>query len=202
LDKGNVTRSAAWAKTIWKGTTLRKASARAACLAAGAISIGFAGFAPSASASAIHPDPSGHAVDLGPSPTGVGNCSFPNNDASFLTVSGNAVKHETSNKNGDWGGITFEGTAIFQEAPYSGFDSNGNPIDTGSPVQLYEGHLSYWNGGGNNAGGQSEGGFTADFHGTALFGSGTLDIHVNVHGTTNNSGTPTANVTNVSVACS
>ena len=160
--------------------------------------------APTAGASAVHPpNTSGHTIDIGPSPTGLPTtCQFPNNDASFLTVSGNAVSHMTSNKNGDWGGLTFEGTAIFQEAPYSGFDSNGNPIDTGPPVQLYEGHLTYWTGGGNNAGGQTEGGFTANFHGMALSGSGTLDIHVNAHGTTNNAGTPTANVINVSVTCS
>lgn len=162
-----------------------------------------AAFVPSASAAAMHPPTvAGHTIELGPSPVGVGNCTFANNDSSFLTVSGNAVSHETTNKNGDWGGITFEGTAIFQEAPYDGIDSSGNPIDIGPPVQLYEGHLSYCNGGGNNAGGQSEGGFTVDFHGTALSGSGTLDIHANVHGTTNDSGKSTANVGNVSVACS
>lgn len=157
---------------------------------------------PGASAAAFHPDPSGHVIELGPSPTGVGNCTFPNDDASFLTVSGNVVVHDTSNKNGDWGGATFEGTAILREAPYSGFDSFGNPIDTGAPVDLYEGHLSYWSGGGNNAGGQTEGGFTADFHGTAMSGSGSIDIHVSVHSTTNDSATPTANALNVSVTCS
>ena len=181
---------------------MRKIVARATSVAASAVIIGgLCAFAAAAGASATHPNPSGHVIDLGPSPTGVGNCTFANNDASFLVVSGNVVRHDTTNKNGDWGGITFTGDAIFQEAPYSGFDSNGNPIDTGAPVGLYEGHLTYWTGGGNNAGGQSEGGETVTFHGTALSGAGTLDIHVNGHGTTNNSGAPTANVLNVSVSC-
>lgn len=172
----------------------------AATMAIGGIGV----FAPTVLASAVHPpDTAGHVIDLGPSPLGLpANCPFANGDASFVTVGGNAVSHETSNKNGDWGGLTFEGTAIFQEAPYSGFDDMGNPIDTGAPVQLYEGHLSYWNGGGNNSGGQTEGGATLDFHGTALAGTGTLDLHVNFHGTANNAGTPTANVQNVNIACS
>ena len=181
-----------------------KTSTRAAGAAAAALAIGsFAVFAPNVFASAGHPPTtSGHVIDLGPSPVGVpSNCPFANNDASVVTVGGNAVSHDTSNKNGDWGGLTFEGTAIFQEAPYSGFDQFGNPIDTGPPVQLYEGHLSYWEGGGNNAGGQSEGGFTLDFHGTALSGTGKLDLHVNVHSATNDKGNPTANVANVSVTC-
>jgi hypothetical protein len=183
---------------------MRKPFARAACSAAAIATVGgMTVLVPVASASAIHPpNPGGHVIGLGPSPTGVGNCTFANDDASFLTVSGNVVVHDTSNKNGDWGGLTFEGTAIFQEAPYNGFSSDGNPIDIGPPVHLYEGHLSYWSGGGNNAGGQSEGGFTADFHGTAIRGTGTLDLHVTVHGTTNNAGTPTNSVGNVNATCS
>ncbi len=152
-------------------------------------------------AAAFHPNPAGHTIDVGPSPTGVpANCPFTNEDASLLVVDGHAVSHDTSNKNGDWGGLTLTGTAIFQEAPYSGFDTMGNPIDTGAPVPFYEGHLSYWEGGGNNAAAQTEGGFTLDFHGSGPAGS--FDLHVNTHQTTNNSGTPTASVANVSVTCS
>ena len=161
----------------------------------------FASWAP-ASASAIHPNPTGHVIDIGPAPTALpANCPFPNNDASFLVVSGNVVKHDTTNKNGDWGGLTFEGDAIFQEAPYSGFDPvTGNPIDTGPAVQYYEGHLTYWEGGGNNATGQNEGGSTLNFHGTGPLG--TLDVHVNGHGTINDNGTPTSNVFNLNASCS
>jgi len=158
---------------------------------------------PGAFASAGHPPTVyGHIIDIGPSPDGIGNCTFANNDASFFTVTGNAVAHDTSNANGDWGGLTFTGTAIMREAPYSGFDTNGNPIDTGAPVPMYSGHLTYWNGGGNNSTGQTEGGATLDFHGTSLTGSGTLDIHVTFHGTTSASGQMVGNVQNVVVSCS
>jgi len=152
-------------------------------------------------ASAIHPNPVGHVIDVGPSPTGVpGNCPFANGDASFQLVSGNVVVHNSSNKNGDWGGVTFEGTAIFQDAPFSGFDSMGNPIDIGPPVALYEGRLTYSIGNGNNAGGQGEGGMQVDFRGSGPGGS--LVLHVNAHMTTNNGGTSTANVVNVNFTCS
>jgi hypothetical protein len=181
-------------------TIICSAGAAATMLATGGLAV----FTPIVSASAIHPpNTSGQVIDLGPSPAGLpSNCPFANDDASFVTVAGNAVAHDTTNANGDWGGLTFEGTVIFQEAPYSGFDDFGSPIDSGPAVPLYEGHLSYWNGGGNNAGGQTEGGATVGFHGTALSGPGTIDIHVNFQGTTNNAGTPTANVANVKVTCS
>jgi hypothetical protein len=152
-------------------------------------------------ASASHPNPAGQVIELGPSPTGVpANCPFPNQDASFQVVGGNEVSHGSSNKNGDWGGNTFEGTATFQEAPFSTLDSNGNPIDSGPPVPYYTGHLTYWSGGGNNASGQAEGGFTLDFHGSGPDGS--LALHVDVHQTANDHSTPTANVQNVSITCS
>jgi hypothetical protein len=157
--------------------------------------------ASTAFASASHPNPVGHTFDIGPAPTALpSNCSFANQDASFLLISGSAVSHDTSNKNGDWGGLTIQGTAIFQEAPFSGFDDNGNPIDTGAPVPLYQGHVSIWTGGGNNAGGQSEFGLTVDFHGSSA--SGNLDLHVTAHQTANNSGNLTASVQNVKVTCS
>jgi len=186
---------------------MRKSAIGVAGLAAAVFMGSAVAVAPIASASAFHPDPSGHTLGLGPSPTGVGNCPFANDDATFLVVSGNVVLHESTNKNGGWGGLTFEGDAIFREAPYSGFDDNGNPIDTGAPVALYEGRLTYWEGGGNNATGQSEGGLTATFHGAAINGVGTVDIHVTahqtlVHGTVDSPGTPTANVGNVNVSCS
>jgi hypothetical protein len=186
-----------------KKTTICSAGAVATMLATGS----FAVFTPIVSASATHSQSTaGNTIDLGPSPTGLpSNCPFANDDASFLTVGGNAVEHDTTVVHdgilADWSGFTFEGTAIFQEAPY-GFDENGNPVDTGPPVPLYEGHFTFWNGGGNNFGGQTEGGATADFHGTALSGTGTIDIHVNFQGTTNNAGNPTASVANVSVTCS
>ena len=56
------------------------------------------------------------------------------------------------------------------------------------------GHLTIWNGGGNNATGQGEGGETLNFTGSIV------TIHVNFHQTSNASGTPTANVLNVQVA--
>jgi hypothetical protein len=123
----------------------------------------------------------GLTFDLGPSPTGLpASCSFANGDANFVFLSGNTVSHESSNKNGDWGGGTAEGTAVFYE-------------DT---TQVAVGHLTIWDGGGNNAHSQTEGGLTLNFS------SSSVSIHVNAHQTTNASGTPTANALNIKVACS
>ncbi len=137
-----------------------------------------------ASASAQTASVAGQVFDLGPSPIGVGNCSFANGDASFKFVTGNGVQHDTTNKNGDWGGLTAEGTAWFQE--------NGTP--------MYLGHATLWGGGGNNAGSQTEGGFTLSFTGTGT--GGTLTIHLNQHTTTNNGGTTTSSHLDGSIVCS
>jgi len=133
--------------------------------------------------------PAGFPWDLGPSPTGVGSCPFSNGDANFVFESGTFVSHGTSNANGDWGGLTAQGTALFYE----------------DATQIAEGHLTIWEGGGNNAldRGQGEGGLTLDFTGT---GTGvSVQIHVNVHGTVpanSSTGLPTSNVLNVQVSCS
>ena len=126
----------------------------------------------------------GFPFDLGPSPVGLpASCPFANGDANFVFLSGTTVQHDTSNKNGDWGGATAEGTAQFYEGA----------------TPLYQGHLTLWEGGGNNAHAQSENGFTLDFNGSGA--AGTLHIHVDAHGTTNNAGNPTANHQNVSISC-
>lgn len=175
---------------------------RSICLAAGVLAgLGTASISiPSALASTGHPNPAGMTLDIGPSPTGVGACPFSNQDASFMFDSGNAVFYGTENKNGEWGGLNIEGTAVFQEAPYSGFDSMDNPIDTGPPVPLYTGHVHIWQGDGNNAKMQSEQGFTLDFQGSGPLG--TLDLHVNSHTTMNASGAMTASSTDVKATCS
>jgi hypothetical protein len=140
--------------------------------------------ASAAFASAQHSSAAGMTIDLGPSPTGIpSNCPFPNGDANLTFLNGNTVQHDTSNKNGDWGGETFEGTAVFAE----GSDA------------LYQGHLTEWDGGGNNAKAQTEFGQTLTYHGNGA--GGTLDISANFHQTTNASGTPTANVQNVTITC-
>jgi hypothetical protein len=100
-------------------------------------------------------------------------------------VSGTAVFHDTTNKNGDWGGFTATGQAT---------------LTTSDNTVQYAGHLTEWGGGGNNSGAQSEGGFTLTFNGSGI--AGNLTIHVASHTTTNNGGTPTANVQNTSVTCS
>ena len=128
--------------------------------------------------------PAGTPFDIGPSPVGLPpSCPFPNDDANFVFLSGNQVQHETQNANGDWGGMTMEGIAVFYE--------NTTP--------LYQGHLTIWGGGGNNGKAQSEGGMTLDFHGTGQ--GGTLQLHANFHSTTNANGQPTANVQNISISC-
>lgn len=114
------------------------------------------------------------------------NCpSFMSNEWSLDFVSGKAVFHETTNKNGDWGGFTGQGQA---------------QLTTPDNTVQYAGHLTAWGGGGNNSGGQTEGGFTLDFNGSGI--AGNLTIHIDSHQSTNNSGAPTANVTHVSVTCS
>jgi hypothetical protein len=126
-------------------------------------------------------DAAGTPFDLGPSPVGLpSNCSFPNGDANFLFLSGHGVEHGSSNKNGDWGGETLTGTAQFYE--------DSTLIDTG--------HLTIWEGGGNNSKGQNEGGLTLNFSGSSV------TIHVNGHMTQSASGKMTANVVNVQVTCS
>ena len=136
-------------------------------------------------AAASHSDPTGMVLDLGPNQGGLpANCPFPNGDAALTITSGNFVSHFTSNNNGGWGGETLTGQAVFSE--------NGTP--------LYAGHLTTWDGAGNNAKAQTENGDTLTFHGSGPAGS--LDIHANFHGITNAAGTLTANVQNVKVTCS
>jgi hypothetical protein len=145
--------------------------------------------ATAAFAGAVHADPSTLGpIDIGPSPVGVpANCPFPNGDSSFAFTSGHAVLYGTSNKNGDWGGGTAEGPGVFME--------NGTP--------LYQGHLSYWTGGGNNIQGQNQGSFTLDFNGTGLSDpSQNVSIHLNAGSATPAHGTiPTSNRVNVNITC-
>ena len=101
-------------------------------------------------------------IITGPAPQGL----LPANCPTFLSdqtdnwalnfVSGKAVAHGTTNKNGDWGGDTATGQAQL-------VDSNG--------VVQYSGQATEWGGGGQNTPTgvqQSEGGFTAHFHGSDL----------------------------------
>jgi hypothetical protein len=126
----------------------------------------------------------GFPFDLGPSPVGLpANCPFANGDANFVFLSGSFVQHDTTKPTGDWGGATAQGTAQFYE------DS----------TPLYQGHLTLWEGGGNNAQSQTENGFTLDFNGSGA--AGTLHIHIDAHGTTNNAGVQTANHQNVTISC-
>jgi hypothetical protein len=136
---------------------------------------------------------------MNPILTGPAQVPLPANCPGFLSTDswtlaytgGNSVSHGTQNKNGDWGGDTAEGPAVLKK-------SDGT-------VQ-YSGHATEWGGGGQNSnpGGdplnQSENGFTLDFNGSGS--AGTLSIHVNSHSTTNNAGTPTSNVFDVTVTCS
>jgi hypothetical protein len=175
----------------------------AVCLAATVIVLaGLGAFSSSARASATndttHCDPSNAICGLNPVLTGPpppfvtvpANCpSFFSTDSWSLDfVSGNAVSHGTSNKNGDWGGGAAEGQAV---------------LTTSDGTAQYAGHLTEWGGGGQNSpngANQTEGGFTLTFNGSGI--AGNLSIHVDVHSTTNNSGTPTANHQNNSVSCS
>ncbi len=126
-------------------------------------------------------------VGLPPFVTVVGHCpSFFSDGSSWSLdfVSGNAVFYGVSNKNGDWGGGNAEGNAILSDKGTS----------------EYSGHANLWFGGGNNAGGQTEQGFTSSFHGSGT--AGNIMIIANGHLTTNNNGTLTTNFTNATLTCS
>ena len=59
----------------------------------------------------------GMPFDLQSSPVGLpASCPFPNDDANFVFQSGTIVQHDSTNKNGDWGGATAQGTAIVDAA--------------------------------------------------------------------------------------
>jgi hypothetical protein len=62
-----------------------------------------------------------------------------------------------------------------------------------------DGHVTQWFGQGNNAGGQTETGFTLSYNGSGP--AGNISIHANGHATTNNAGTTTSNFSNASVTC-
>ena len=147
------------------------------------------------------PDPNNPAcgqnpVLAGPPPPFV---TIPPNCPTFMStdnwtldfVGGHSVSHGTLNKNGDWGGGTVTGPAV---------------LTTSDGTVQYSGHVTEWFGGGQNSnpGGpptqQGEFGMTTNFNGSGP--AGTLSIHSNGHFTTNNAGTPTASVMNISVICS
>lgn len=153
---------------------------RLAIVAVGALAAAFVA-ASAAHATAVTGSAAGMTFDLGPSPIGLpSNCQFPNGDANFLFLGGSTVSHDSSNKNGDWGGQTAQGPATFFE------DSTA----------IATGHLTIWGGGGGNSKGQNEGGMTLNFT------SSTVSIHVNFHQTVNANGVPTASPANVQVVCS
>ena len=108
---------------------------------------------------------------------------------------GNAHDHFTVNKNGDWGGGTANGPATFYV---------DNP--DGSQTVEYTGHATEWFGGGQNSNPngdptqQSVNSFTVHFNGSGP--AGTLDLHANMHTTTNNANVQTANILNANVRCS
>jgi hypothetical protein len=129
----------------------------------------------------------------GPPPPGVtipANCpAFLSSDSWSLNfVSGNGVGYGTMNKNGDWGGGNAEGVGV---------------LSTSDCTPVYQGHLHVWFGQGENSltgANQTETGFTLSFNGTGSPGSLTINAHM--HSTTNNAGTPTANVFGATVSCS
>ena len=183
---------------------MRTSAFRLACLAAATIAFTtVAALGPVASAApgggamngTTHCDPSTAACGVNPVIVGppasfvtiVGTCPvfFLHDNWQLNFVSGSAVFHGTANNNGSWGGFTAQGQAQLT-----------SPDGT---VQ-YAGHLTVWGGGGNNAGGQTEGGSTLDFTGTGI--AGNLTIHANGHMTTNNAGTTTVSFRSGTATCS
>jgi hypothetical protein len=164
---------------IQGGGTLRgiKLAGGAALATLGLLGLGAA----PAFATAQTSDATGVTMDIGPSPVGLPpSCTFPNGDANFVFLSGHQVEHDSTNKNGDWGGQTLTGIAQFYEG--------STLIDTG--------HLTIWDGGGGNVKGQDEGGQTLNFVGSVV------TIHATFHGTTSASGNTVGNVQNIQVTCS
>jgi hypothetical protein len=115
------------------------------------------------------------------------SCTFPQ-PAVLASNGGNGVQHGVTNKNGSWGGNTFEGDGVLAV-----LNQDGSVGDT-----LYQGHITEWDGGGNNARGQNEGGLTLTFHGTSVTDGSSLSIHVNFHSTTNANGQTTNMIQNIS----
>ena len=110
--------------------------------------------------------------------------SCPFTASAVFTITGNAVAHQSGNNNGFWAGATVEGAASLADG-------------TASP---YVGHLTAWTGFGTNVSvadaaanvpGQAEVGLTLDFKGMNA-ANRTLSVHIDWHGTMNNSGTVTA----------
>jgi hypothetical protein len=194
-----------------EGATLKKARLLATLGAAGALTFGGLAIssAPAFAASATqnsntHCNPADptcgpgffQGIITGPPPPFVtvpANCPawFSTDSWAVNFTDGNSVMHFTQNKNGDWGGGTATGSAVL--------------VTSDGTVQ-YSGHATVWGGGGQNSnpGGnptqQSVNGFTVHFIGSGPTGS--IDIHAHSHSTTNNAGTPTANVIGASVTCS
>ena len=106
-----------------------------------------------------------------------------NQAAAVTFTGGNGEAHGTA-ANGDWGGMTAEGPAVFTE----------------NNIPLYIGRLTIRGDGGNDAKTQSESGFTVNF--TSGGSAGYLAVHGNFHGTANAAGAPTSSVANINVTCS
>lgn len=171
--------------------------------------VGMVAFTPGlASAKATHPSFKTFIFALGQAPPGLipKSCDALVNvtDAfGFLIANGNAVTHTETNKNGGWGGETFEGTATFEETSTLSFTNTTQgsvQAAFAEATHLASGHLHLWGGGGNNAKGQAETGFTLQFHGTTSSGA-SITIHINSHSNVSASG-KTHTHSNTSVSCS
>lgn len=124
----------------------------------------------------------------------------------LMMNSGNAVMHDSTNKNGDWGGDTVEGIGtitLYTTAPDNPDDPSSMPSDPDTNFGPFTGHVTQWGGGGNNSKGQGEGGFTFSFHGVSESGM-TVDVQLHAHQTFSaaNGGTPTANTGGGTMTCS
>lgn len=122
-------------------------------------------------------------------PDSAPSCPFADEVAylQFVPNEGNGVEYGTSNKNGGWGGDNGEGP--------------GEIVGPDGTTVLYTGHLHEWGGGGNNAQGQNENGFTASFNGTDGSG-GTVTAQGQMHTTTNAQGNTVVDNMTVTITCS
>jgi hypothetical protein len=139
-------------------------------------------------------------IDAPPGISLPNNCWFPSNDA-FMSVSGNMILHETTNKTGDWFTTTFTGDAavypiVFASPGVPQLDENGDDVLDTSGTPAATGHLTIWDGGAdNNKNGVNHA--TLHFNGTDSSGN-PVSMFGHFQFATNAAGTPTAMVGSLS----
>jgi hypothetical protein len=139
-------------------------------------------------------------IDAPPGISLPSTCWFPSNDA-FMSVSGNMILHETTNKTGDWFTTTFTGVAavypiVFASPGVPQLDENGDDVLDTSGTPAATGHMTIWDGGAdNNKNGVHHA--TLHFNGTDSSGN-PVSMFGHFQFATNAAGTPTSMIASLS----